>query len=67
MTVFRHPVQATIVRVALSEGFRLTVAFHRMRYLFGGWAEGERDYDIRVLDPDTFRRVQKYVSAGLGL
>lgn len=133
MTVVRHPVPGTIVRVDLSEGFRkpeigkrrpavvlspllpgrpflctivplsttppkpvlahhmqicfdpplprpytepvvwlkgdivLTVAFHRLRFLFGGWGEGDRDYDIRVLDRDTFARVQKCVRAGLGL
>ena len=45
----------------------VTVAFHRLRFLFGGWGEGDRDYDIRVLDRDTFARVQKCVRAGLGL
>jgi uncharacterized protein YifN (PemK superfamily) len=44
----------------------LTVAFHRLRYLFEGRAEGRRDHDVRVLDQDTFRRVQNCVRVGLG-
>ena len=28
----------------------LTVGFARLRYLFRGWKDGERDYDLRVLD-----------------
>lgn len=45
----------------------LTVAFHRLRLLFSGWAQGQRVYDVRVLDPATFATVQQCVRAGLGL
>jgi len=133
MTVNRHPLSGTIVRIDLSEGFRppeigkrrpavvlspllpgrpqmctivplsttppnpvlphhmqivfdpplpppysdpvawlkgdivLTVAFRRLRYLFAGHGKGERNYDIRVLDRETFARVQRCVRFGLGL
>lgn len=45
----------------------LTVAFHRLRLLFSGWQGGQRVYDVRVLDPETFAKVQDCVRAGLGL
>lgn len=45
----------------------LTVAFHRLRLLFARWEGGERTYDIRVLDPATFAKVQQCVRCGLGL
>ncbi|MDE2004924.1 MAG: type II toxin-antitoxin system PemK/MazF family toxin [Rhodospirillales bacterium] len=133
MTVVTHPVPGTIVRVDLSEGFRvpeigkrrppivlspaipgrprmctivplsravprpplahhllvtfdpplpspydrpqawvkgdivLTVAFHRLRLLFSGSNGGQRKYDARVLDAETFARVKQCVRRGLGL
>lgn len=45
----------------------LTVAFHRLRLLFSHTEGGQRVYDVRVLDPHTFQRVQDCVRAGLGL
>ncbi len=45
----------------------LTVAFHRLRLLFSRWNSGERIYDVRVLDGETFEKVQQCVRAGLGL
>jgi hypothetical protein len=45
----------------------LTVGFARLRYLFRGWKDGERDYDLRVLDGETFDAVRRCVRAGLGL
>lgn len=45
----------------------LTVAFHRLRLLFSKWEGGQRVYDVRVLDRDTFERVKDCVRAGLGL
>ncbi len=45
----------------------LTVAFHRLRLLFSRWNGGQRVYDVRVLDPATFARVQQCVRSGLGL
>lgn len=45
----------------------LTVAFHRLRLLFAGWAQGQRVYDVRVLDAPTFAAVRDCVRAGLGL
>lgn len=45
----------------------LTVAFHRLRLLFSGKDEGQRVYDIRVLDNETLERVKACVRAGLGL
>jgi|TARA_R110002051_G_scaffold314276_1_gene391171 mRNA interferase MazF len=45
----------------------LTVAFHRLRLLFSGWEEGQRVYDVRVLEPDIFDQVKDCVRAGLGL
>lgn len=45
----------------------LTVAFHRLRLLFSHKDGGQRVYDVRVLDDDTFGRVQACVRAGLGL
>jgi mRNA interferase MazF len=45
----------------------LTVAFHRLRLLFSCWSGGQRIYDIRVIDPVIFARVQECVRCGLGL
>lgn len=45
----------------------LTVAFHRLRLLFQRQNGGQRIYDIRVLDDQTFAEVQQCVRAGLGL
>jgi mRNA interferase MazF len=45
----------------------LTVAFHRLRLLFSGWEQGQRVYDVRVLDHGTFTAIQRCVRAGLGL
>lgn len=45
----------------------LTVAFHRLRLLFSGWDQGQRVYDVRVLDDATLERVKDCVRAGLGL
>lgn len=45
----------------------LTVAFHRLRLLFSGWDQGQRVYDVRVLDELTFAKVQQCVRHGLGL
>jgi len=45
----------------------LTVAFHRLRLLFSGWNQGQRVYDVRVIDPGTLERVRACVRAGLGL
>ena len=44
-----------------------TVAFHRLRLLFSGWQQGQRVYDVRVLDAATLERVRQCVRAGLGL
>jgi uncharacterized protein YifN (PemK superfamily) len=46
----------------------LTVAFHRLRLLNAGKeVDGQRVYDIRVLEDNDFARVQACVRAGLGL
>jgi uncharacterized protein YifN (PemK superfamily) len=45
----------------------LTVAFHRLRLLFQRYDKGQRVYDVRVLSPDVFARVQQCVRSGLGL
>lgn len=45
----------------------LTIAFHRLRLLFSKWEGGQRVYDVRVLDADTFERVKECVRHGLGL
>lgn len=45
----------------------LTVAFHRLRLLFTNKSNGKRDYDVRVLDAETFERVRHCVRHGLGL
>lgn len=45
----------------------LTVAFHRLRLLFAGHEQGQRVYDIRVLDPETLNKVKQCVRSGLGL
>jgi hypothetical protein len=45
----------------------LTVAFHRLRLLFDRWDQGQRVYDIRVLEPQVFEQVKNCVRSGLGL
>jgi len=45
----------------------LTVAFHRLRLLFAKWDNGQRVYDVRILDKLTFSKVQQCVRHGLGL
>lgn len=45
----------------------LTVAFHRLRLLRHGTQDGQRLYDVRVLDDETMARVRDCVRAGLGL
>lgn len=45
----------------------LTVAFRRLRLLFSRWEDGQRAYDVRVLDADTFEKVRGCVRSGLGL
>jgi len=45
----------------------LTVSFHRLRLLFSGRDEGQRVYDIRVVDAETLEKVRVCVRAGLGL
>lgn len=45
----------------------LTVAFHRLRLLFQGKEDGQRIYDVRVLDEDTMTQVRACVRAGLGI
>ncbi|HCP63812.1 MAG TPA: type II toxin-antitoxin system PemK/MazF family toxin [Hyphomonadaceae bacterium] len=45
----------------------LTVAFHRLRLLFSGWDDGQRIYDVLVLDAETFEKVRGCVRSGLGL
>jgi uncharacterized protein YifN (PemK superfamily) len=45
----------------------LTVAFHRLRLFFSHWSDGQRVYDVRVLDDDTFKKVQECVRCGVGL
>jgi len=45
----------------------LTIGFHRLRFLFSGRKDGQRIYDIRVLDQETMNKVRSCVRAGLGL
>ena len=45
----------------------LTVAFHRLRYLFALNHDGNRVYDIRVLDAAAMDKVRECVRNGLGL
>ncbi len=45
----------------------LTVAFHRLRLLYSHQANGQRIYDVRVLQPELFERVRTCVRLGLGL
>lgn len=45
----------------------LTVAFHRLALLFGGKENGQRLYDVRVLDMATLARVRACVRAGIGV
>lgn len=44
-----------------------TVAFRRLRLLFSGWDQGQRVYDVRILDDATLEKVKNCVRAGLGL
>ncbi len=45
----------------------LTVAFHRLRLLFSNQDDGQRTYDVRVLDELVFTQVKACVRTGLGL
>jgi mRNA interferase MazF len=45
----------------------LTVAFFRLRLLFASKNQGQRVYDVRVLDAATLEAVRNCVRAGLGL
>jgi uncharacterized protein YifN (PemK superfamily) len=45
----------------------LTVSFHRLRLLFSRWNNGERVYDVRVLNDIQLEAVKNCVRAGLGL
>jgi mRNA interferase MazF len=54
-------------RMWLKGDIVLTVAFHRLRLLFSEWDHGQRVYDERVIDRETFERVRTCVRAGLGL
>jgi mRNA interferase MazF len=45
----------------------MTVAFHRLKLLFSGKENGQRIYDVRVLDAATFQNVKNCVRSGLGL
>jgi hypothetical protein len=54
-------------RMWLKGDIVLTVAFHRLRLLFSGWNQGQRVYDIRVVDAATLEQVRGCVRAGLGL
>ena len=45
----------------------LTVAFHRLRLLFDSKQQGQRVYDVRVLDAAVFEQVKACVRAGIGL
>jgi len=60
-----HPYDSPIMW--LKGDIVLTVAFHRLRLLFSGWNQGQRVYDVRVVEPDTLERVRVCVRAGLGL
>jgi uncharacterized protein YifN (PemK superfamily) len=54
-------------RMWLKGDIVLTVAFHRLRLLFSGWNQGQRVYDVRVIDAHTLEKVRGCVRAGLGL
>jgi uncharacterized protein YifN (PemK superfamily) len=45
----------------------LTVAFHRLRFLFSRWDDGKRVYDIRVLSNADLSRVRECVRHGIGV
>ena len=45
----------------------LTVAFHSLRLLFSGWNQGQRVYDVRVVEPEILEEVKACVRSGLGL
>jgi uncharacterized protein YifN (PemK superfamily) len=42
----------------------LTVAFHRLRLLSDGKQQGQRVYDVRVLDSEVFEKIKACVRAG---
>ena len=44
----------------------LTVAFHRLRFLTTGKSQGQRHYDIRILDASTVEKLRNCVRAGPG-
>lgn len=54
-------------RMWLKGDIILTVAFHRLRFLFRRDRQGGRVQDPRVLDPDVFERVKQCVRHGVGL
>jgi hypothetical protein len=60
-----HPYSTPVVGV--KGDIVLTVAFHRLRLLFSGWDQGQRVYDVRILDDATLEQVRTCVRAGLGL
>jgi uncharacterized protein YifN (PemK superfamily) len=63
--VLPHPYSAPTMW--LKGDIVLTVAFHRLRLLFSGWNQGQRVYDVRVLDDGTLEKVRSCVRHGLGL
>lgn len=64
--VLPHPYSEP--RMWLKGDILLTVAFHRLKHLHTGeWNNGQRVYDIRVIDAETLERVRTCVRAGLGL
>ena len=60
-----HPYSSPIMW--LKGDIVLTVAFHRLRLLFSRWEDGQRVYDVRVLDAATLEEVRQCVRRGLGL
>ena len=63
--VLPHPYSEP--RMWLKGDLLLTVAFHRLRLLFSEWNQGQRVYDVRVIEPEVLERVRICVRAGLGL
>ena len=63
--VLPHPYSEP--RMWLKGDILLTVAFHRLRLLFSEWNQGQRVYDVRVIEPEVLERVRICVRAGLGL
>jgi mRNA interferase MazF len=45
----------------------LTVAFHRLQLLFKQGDNGQREYDVRILDDAIMERVRGCVRAGIGV